>query len=95
MIHLNSNFAQKVNMINMTLKELFSNVKFENIATWLIKYDPQSETCLWLFKQAFDRMRQIPVGEDDGITIDVRGWRVWSPTRESWNIELAREIKMA
>ena len=79
----------------MTLKELFSKVKFENIAPWLIKFDPQSETCLWLFKQAFDRMRQVPVGEDDGVTIDVKGWRVWSPTRESWTVELAREIKVA
>lgn len=85
----------KDNANGMTLKELFSKVKFENLAPWLIKFDPQSETCLWLFKQAFDRMRQIPVGEDDGVTIDVKGWRVWSPTRESWNVELAREIKAA
>lgn len=88
-------FALKENANCMTLKELFSKVKFENIAPWLIKFDPQSETCLWLFKQAFDRMRQLPVGKDDGITIDVKGWHVWSPTRESWDVELAREIKAA
>lgn len=79
----------------MTLKELFSKVKFENLAPWLIKYDPESEGCLWLFKQAFDRMRKIPVGENDGVTIDVKGWRVWSPTRESWDVELARDVKAA
>ena len=95
MIQLGCKFALKLNGKDMTLKELFSKVKFENIAPWLIKFDPQSETCLWLFKQAFDRMRQIPVGEADGVTIDVKGWRVWSPTRESWNVELAREIKAA
>ncbi len=89
------NFALKDNTNFMTLKELFSKVKFENIVPWLIKFDPKCETCLWLFKQAFDRMRQIPVEVNDGVTIDVKGWSVWSPTRESWNVELAREIKAA
>lgn len=41
----------------MTLKELFDKVMFENLAPILVKNDPKSESCLWLFKQAFDRMR--------------------------------------
>lgn len=79
----------------MTLKELFDKVKFEDLAPILVKNDPKSESCLWLFKQAFDRMRQITVGEDDGIVIEVTGWRVWSPSRVNWNDELAREVKAA
>ena len=79
----------------MTLKELFDKVKFENLAPILVKNDPKSESCLWLFKQAFDRMRQIPVGEDDGVAIEVKGWRVWSPSRVKWEDELAREVKAA
>lgn len=79
----------------MTLKELFSKVQFKNLAPWLVKYAPESECCLWRFKQAFDRMRQIPVGQDDGIAIEVKGWRVWSPSRVTWENELAREVKAA
>lgn len=79
----------------MTLKELFNRVKFENLAPILVKNDPKSETCLWLFKQAFDRMRQIPVGEDNGIAIEVKGWGVWLHERGSWADELAREVKVA
>lgn len=79
----------------MTLKELFDKVKFENLAPILVKNDPKSESCLWRFKQAFDRMRQLPVGEDDGIAIEVKGWSVWSPSRVKWEDELAREVKVA
>lgn len=79
----------------MTLKELFNKVKFENLAPILVKNDSKSESCLWLFKQAFDRMRQITVGEDDGIAIEVKGWSVWSLSRVKWEDELAREVKAA
>lgn len=79
----------------MTLKELFSQVQFKNLAPWLVKYDPESECCLWRFKQAFDRMRQTPIGHDDGITIEVKGRRVWSPSRVKWDDELAREVNAA
>ena len=78
----------------MTLKELFDKVKFEDLAPILVKNDSNSESCLWLFKQAFDRMRQIPVGKDDGIAIGVTGWRVWAPSRVKWEDELAREVKV-
>lgn len=79
----------------MTLKELFGKVEFKNLAPYLVKFDPKSETCLWRFKQAFDRMRQLPVGEDDGVAIEVKGWSVWSPSRVEWTDELARQIKYA
>lgn len=79
----------------MTLKELFSKVKFEKIARYLVEFDKKSESCLWRFKQAFDRMRLIPVGEDDGEVIQVKGWSVWSPSRVEWEDELARQVKYA
>lgn len=79
----------------MTLKELFDKVEFKDLASILVKNDPKSESCLWLFKQAFDRMRQIPVGEDDGVVIEVKGWQVWSPSQTHWDKELAREVKAA
>lgn len=79
----------------MTLKELFDKVKFEDLAPILVKNDSKSESCLWLFKQAFDRMRQIPVGEDDGVAIEVKGWSVWSSSRVKWEDELARQVVAA
>lgn len=79
----------------MTLKELFSKVKFDKIAEELTKHDPQFASCPWLFKQAFDRLRQLTVRKDDGAIIEVKGWRVWSPSRTHWDIELARQVKHA
>lgn len=79
----------------MTLKELFDKVEFKNLAPQLVKFDPKSEECLWMFKQAFDRMCLLPVGEDDGIVINVRGWSVWSGLQREWSDELARQIKYA
>lgn len=79
----------------MTLKELLDKVSFKDIATELPKFDKETVHNMWLFKQAYDRLRSLPVGNDDGNAIEVKGWSVWSPSRVYWTDELARQVKCA
>lgn len=59
----------------MTLKELLSNVDFDEVAPFIVKHYPEMEKCMAGMKMAFDGMRNtVPtkVGEEQ-ITVEFYG----------------------
>lgn len=86
----------------MILKEWMDSVEFDWLVAPLVKFDPEAERNLVDYKMAFDRLRRMLPGTDDGnvITQEMLGHdggtggrlEMCENSSDRWEVELARKV---
>lgn len=86
----------------MILKEWMDSVEFDRLVAPLVKFDPEAGRNLVDYKMAFDRLRRMSPGTDDGdvIALEMLGHddgtggclEMCETSSVRWEVELARKV---